>query len=48
MAYYDPKEATTIILRGILDDGVYNFAGKGRAIHWYNEEELLGSFPRDL
>ena len=32
MAYYDPKEATTIIPGGIWDDGVYNFAGKGRAI----------------
>jgi hypothetical protein len=48
MAYYDPKEATTIIPEGIWDDGVYDFAGKGRAIHWYKEEELLGSFPRDL
>ena len=48
VAYYDPKEATTIIPGGIWDDGVYIFAGKGRAIHWYNEEELLGSFPRDL
>ncbi len=48
MAYYDPKDATTLIPGGIWDAGVYNFSGKGRAIHWYNEEELLGSFPRDL
>ena len=48
VAYYDPKEATTIIPGGIWDDGAYNFAGKGRAIHWYDGEELLGSFPRDL
>ena len=48
MAYYDPKEATTIIPGGIWDDGVYNFAGKGRTIHSYTQEELFGSFPRDL
>jgi hypothetical protein len=44
MAYYDPKEATTIIPGGIWDDGVYNFAGKGRAIHGIMEKSCLARF----